>query len=195
MLRVENAIAYCCEDISLIENYDKAIADVTQTWHCHHRLEIQGDITLTVKELKLRRLYYNRPASELIFLTSKEHVRLHRLGKKLPKETCLKFSKYHTGLKYTEEMKRKLNESRKGKPGPMKGRKHSEETKLKMAKAATNRILSEDTKQKISLAHKGKPTWNKGKRMSEETKKRLSEAKKGKPSPKKGKTYKQKENK
>ena len=31
--------------------------------------------------------------------------------------------------------------------------------------------------------------------MSEETKKRLSEAKKGKPGPKKGKTYKQKENK
>lgn len=30
---------FCCEDISKIENYEKAIVDVTQTWHCHHRLE------------------------------------------------------------------------------------------------------------------------------------------------------------
>ena len=28
---------YCCEDPSLIENYDKAIADTTQTWEIHHR--------------------------------------------------------------------------------------------------------------------------------------------------------------
>ena len=34
-----NASKYCCEDISLIENYDKAIEDKTQYWHCHHRLE------------------------------------------------------------------------------------------------------------------------------------------------------------
>ena len=195
MLSVENTIAYCCEDISLIENYDKAMADTTQTWHCHHRLEIQGNLTLTAKELKLQRLYYNRPASELIFLTSKEHVRLHRLGKKLPKETCLKFSKYHTGLKYTEEMKRKLNESRKGKPSPMIGRKHSEETKAKISQSLKGKKLSEEHKQKLSLAHEGKPAWNKGKKMSEETRRKMSEARKGKPSPKKGKTYKQKENK
>ena len=31
---------YCCEDISLIENYEKAIADITQIWVCHHRFEI-----------------------------------------------------------------------------------------------------------------------------------------------------------
>ena len=176
MLRVENAIAYCCEDISLIENYDKAMADTTQTWHCHHRLEIQGDITLTAKELKLQRLYYNRPASELIFLTSKEHVRLHRLGKKLPKETCLKFSKYHTGLKYTEEMKRKLNESRKGKHGPLYGKKLSEEHKSKISKSHVGMKASEETKLKLSESHKGKPSWNKGKHLSEEHKRKLSES-------------------
>lgn len=28
-----------CTTPNLIENYDKAIADKTQTWICHHRLE------------------------------------------------------------------------------------------------------------------------------------------------------------
>lgn len=31
---------YCCEDISKIENYEEAVADTTQMWHCHHRLEL-----------------------------------------------------------------------------------------------------------------------------------------------------------
>lgn len=31
---------YCCEDISKIENYDKAIADTTQVWECHHKMEL-----------------------------------------------------------------------------------------------------------------------------------------------------------
>ena len=30
---------YCKEDISKIKNYDKAIADTTKTWHCHHSEE------------------------------------------------------------------------------------------------------------------------------------------------------------
>lgn len=72
----------CCEDICLIENYDKAINDINQTWDCHHRLEI--DMNLSYKELIERDLYYNRPASELIFLTHSEHTSLHMNGKKLP---------------------------------------------------------------------------------------------------------------
>ena len=67
----------CCEDIRLIENYDKAINDNDVTWHCHHRLEIQNDCVVTVKELKERNLYFNRPASELIFLSPSEHHKLH----------------------------------------------------------------------------------------------------------------------
>ena len=70
---------YCCEDISLIENYDKAIADTKQIWHCHHRKEI--DENLSLKQIKEQELYYNRPASELIFLTKSEHQALHRIGK------------------------------------------------------------------------------------------------------------------
>ena len=30
---------FCCEDISLIENYEQALNDQTQMWECHHRKE------------------------------------------------------------------------------------------------------------------------------------------------------------
>ena len=66
---------YCKEDPSLIENYDKAINDNTQIWECHHRLET--DLNLSMQELKDRNLYYDRPPSELIFLTKAEHSRIH----------------------------------------------------------------------------------------------------------------------
>ena len=34
---------FCKDDISRIENYDKAVADPTQTWVIHHRLELTLD--------------------------------------------------------------------------------------------------------------------------------------------------------
>ena len=36
---------FCKEDLTKIENYDKAIADTTHTWHCHHRTEIWWNCT------------------------------------------------------------------------------------------------------------------------------------------------------
>ena len=49
----ETVKKFCSEDPSLIENYDLAIADETQTWECHHRLEIQEDGTrLSISDLK-----------------------------------------------------------------------------------------------------------------------------------------------
>ncbi len=68
-------IDYCCEDISLIENYYKAIADKTQIWICHHRLETELD--LSKQELIEMGLYFYRPASELILVTKSEHNSLH----------------------------------------------------------------------------------------------------------------------
>ena len=77
MISERRSKLYCCEDISLIENYKYAIEDTTQIWECHHRLEIQNGIFKSDKELKSENLYYSRPASELIFLTHKEHKKLH----------------------------------------------------------------------------------------------------------------------
>ncbi len=83
MISERRARLYCSEDISLIENYDKAIADTTQTWHCHHINEIRtlpsGMIAYTSQqELKDKGRYYKCPANELIFLTREEHNRIHR---------------------------------------------------------------------------------------------------------------------
>lgn len=43
-----------CRRPELIENYDKAIADTTQTWDCHHRLELMttgGVVDATKQDL------------------------------------------------------------------------------------------------------------------------------------------------
>ena len=63
---------YLDGDETLIENYDKAIADTTQTWVCHHRRELEPD-RKTSEDLKALGLYWNRPPEELIFLTSSDH--------------------------------------------------------------------------------------------------------------------------
>lgn len=108
---------YCCEDPSLIENYNEAVTDITQVWDLHHRLEIQGDKKVSIKELKTAGLYYHRPAIELIFLTHSEHLKLHNHNYKPSNETKSKISKSHIGLQ-----------------SPMKGKHHSEDTKQKMRK-------------------------------------------------------------
>lgn len=115
---------FCCEDISLIENYQKAINDSNETWHCHHRLEIQGDIRYSRRQLIEMKLYYERPASELIFLTLVEHSRIHWLGKKRGK--------------FSDEHKKKLSERKIGNSFHT-GCKNSEESKAKMSIAAKNR--------------------------------------------------------
>ena len=76
---------YCSEDISLIENYDLAIADTTKTWCCHHRAEILPCGVFKPEDLKKFGLYFNRPASELIFMTKADHNVLH--NKNPTKET------------------------------------------------------------------------------------------------------------
>lgn len=75
MIKEMNAYAFCKEDISLIENYDKAMEDKSQSWDCHHRTEIWWNCTS--QELIDNECYYHRPAKELIFLTHAEHAKLH----------------------------------------------------------------------------------------------------------------------
>lgn len=80
-----NTKKFCKEDPSMIENYDKAIADETQIWHCHHRDEIRtlpsGMIAIhSREELKEIGRYYDCPANELIFLCPADHSKLHHTG-------------------------------------------------------------------------------------------------------------------
>lgn len=98
--RVDRIKKYCCEDISLIENYNEAIIDKEQTWEIHHKLEIE--LNKTQKELMELNLYYNRPAIELIFLTKSEHSKIHSIGNKRFK-----------GHKLSDETKQKMADGRR----------------------------------------------------------------------------------
>jgi group I intron endonuclease len=103
------------------------------------------------------------------------------------------------GITYTEESKKKISESNKGKNA---GKKHSDQTRKKMSEAQnkpeiknklstirTGKRLSEETKQKIREARIGKnlseEIKNKmsqakiGKKHSEQTKKKIGESNKG----------------
>ena len=80
MIKESNAKKYCCDNISLIENYQEAIADQKRMWDIHHRKECdsEGKTLFTHKQLKEMNLYYNRPAKELIFVTRSMHKKIHR---------------------------------------------------------------------------------------------------------------------
>lgn len=157
MIHLKHTNKFCKDDISLIENYDKAVTDTTQMWDCHHRDEIRilpsGMIVIrSLAELKENGRYYNCPANELIFLTRSEHMKLH--------------SKYKS-----IETRRKMSESFKGKNNPIYGKHRSEETKRKISEAHKGKTASEETKRKMSAVRKGK-------KFSAEHKRKLSEARK-----------------
>ena len=80
MINEYNAKRFCSEDISLIENYHEAIADQTKMWDTHHRRECDenGRTLFTKKQLIEMKLYFNRPAEELVFVTKSMHNKLHR---------------------------------------------------------------------------------------------------------------------
>lgn len=140
-----NAKYYCCEDMSKIENYDKMLSNTSQVWDCHHRLETHNSdgerrlVDLSIKELQALDMYYDRPASELIFLTHSEHCKLHHVG--------------------NNDLYKKISDSRTGKPHPHKGDKGrvvTKETRDKISKKLQGRHLSDEVRQKLSDSHKGK---------------------------------------
>ena len=136
---------YCRDDISLIENYDKAVSDTTQLWHCHHRRET----IFSRKDLIEIGEYYNRPACELIFLTPFEHLSLHNLGKPSwmkgkhhSADTCKKIA-VNNGCFW-------------------KGKHRSAETCKKIAEANKGKRRSAQTCKKIGEARKGMHWYNNG---------------------------------
>lgn len=117
-----------CKDYENIENYDKAKADNFKGWDCHHRLETHTSdgerrlVDITKKELIALNIYYNRPASELIFMKHSEHQFLHHKGKIRSDEAKKKMSEvWNYDKHFTEEAKIKMSEAKKGKPSNTKG--------------------------------------------------------------------------
>jgi Zn-finger nucleic acid-binding protein len=77
-------------------------------------------------------------------------------------ETKILISNLHKGKKLTEEHKKKVGDSLRGKK---------------------KKPLSDETKKKLSLSLKGRKCWNKGKPFSDEVKRKMSESGKGKQTP------------
>ena len=160
MINESQSRKFCRDDISKIENYEEAINDKTQTWDLHHRLELtlDGEFALTVSQLKMHDMYYNRPYYELIFLTPAEHRRLHNMN--MSEETRRKMSEAQKGEKnhffgkhLSEEHRKKLSEAKKGENHPLFGKHHSEETRKKMSEAQKGKKhgpMSEEHRRKIS---------------------------------------------
>ena len=181
---------YCKDDIRLIENYEQALNDNTQTWHCHHRLET--DLGLSPEDLKDHGLYFNVPAKELIFLTKNDHFKIHRLN-----------ALEKTEIKRSKSIKQYYKEhpdAMKGENNPMfcKNKKDhmSEEAYNKMCIRISESMkrlhkdnpMSEETKQKI------RKTWEEkykngyvskmiGHVFSEERNQKIRESHKGKKNP------------
>ena len=162
MINEKQTKKFCKEDISKIKNYDKAIADTTQTWDCHHMTETWWNCSM--KELIENECYYHRKACELIFLTHEEHMRLHMkgrkgekspmYGKKHSEESRIKMSEARKGRTQSDETKKKIAESLKGYTPWNKGKTVSDETRKKISMAAKGRIFTDETRKKMSEAAK-----------------------------------------
>lgn len=151
----ETKVKQYCKDFKRIENYEKAINDNTQVWHCHHRLEIMpfSKKQCSVKLLKEQGLYYHLSPESLIFLTPLEHKRLHNCGKVVSEETKKKIADYNRGKKHTVEWKRNMSEKMKN---------MSDETKKKMSKSRIGHIVTTETRKKVGNANRGRKYYNNG---------------------------------
>ena len=63
-------------ELTKIENYELAHSEGFYGWVIHHRL----GMSMSRWDLMNRNLYYRRPAEELIFLTTANHLQLHHSG-------------------------------------------------------------------------------------------------------------------
>lgn len=102
-----------CRHPELIENYDKAVADTTQVYEVHHKLETHfsdgierpRNAQLSKAELVALDMYFDRPPEEFIFLTKAGHRELHNTGKKRSDEIKRKIS---TAQKNREDLSKKV---------------------------------------------------------------------------------------
>ena len=130
-----------CKDYTKIENYDDAISDTTQTWHCHHR----NERFYTKQELIDLGLYYDCPPCELIFLKPKDHYAEHHKGRIIGAK---KMSKSRKGNKSWNKNKTKLSTY------------WNFYTNVYMRLFEKPYVCSDETKKKISEYKKGQKGHN-----------------------------------
>ena len=149
-----NVKKYCCEDPSLIENYELALKDKANEWDCHHKLEIHSDYRNTPDDLIMMGLYYNRPACELIFLRKGNHTSSHNKGVKKSETHKKNLSKARTGL-HNKVKRKPLTEEQKY--------NISNGTKKAMDNDELRKHLSYKAKARVALHPIPNANWKKGK--------------------------------
>lgn len=160
MINSYNVKKYCCENPSLIENYEIAVNDKHEKWDIHHRLETEEGISAT--ELKKQNRYFNRPASELIFLSHREHAKIHNEGVTRPEYVGKKISEATKGKiispETIEKQRATLIEYYKTHNACNKGFKNSKEANEKVS----NTLKYKYKTGEITI-------WNKGKTKETDT--------------------------
>lgn len=149
MVSKRMAEKYCKEDISLIENYDIAVADTQNKWVIHHRDEVKIlpsgiRVNRSREYLKEIGLLFDCPANELIFMLQKDHAKLHFTG-----------HTYTNGRILSAEQRLKC--SRPGEQNGMYGKHHSEESRNKISvnkRGKHIKSFTDEHKRKIAEANK-----------------------------------------
>lgn len=145
---------FCCENKDLIENYQLAKTNNFKGWVIHHRLETHTSngerrlVELTRFELDALGMYYNRPASELIYLTRGQHNTIHKKDK-----PCVG----NIGKHHSDETKEKMSKVDKSYM-----QTDAYRAALRAGKAKSNYIMSDETKKKMSESRKGLHWYNNG---------------------------------
>lgn len=158
-----NWYKFCSEPLDKIEHYEEALSEGFKGWCIHHRREIQPDGTrMSRQELKDKDLYYDRPASELVFMRKREHTTLHWLGKHMPEEVKNKISqtrlqriangeiKVDTSCLHTPEVRAKISIANKKRLADKKNH------------PMYGKYQTQESCHKNSLAQRGRHWWNDG---------------------------------
>ena len=130
----------------------------------------------------------------IIFVTEEEHTAIHKVSEETRRHMCESQRIRRKNTVVSEETKKKISESNKGRPGmigenhPMYGKHHSDESKKKMSDAIKanptsywkGKSLSEEHRRKLSESGKGKHSGENngmyGKHLSEEQKRKMGES-------------------
>lgn len=125
MINEKYAKKYCKDDIRKIKNYEEAIKS-DKMYDCHHILEltIDQDFAHSREDLKRLGMYWKRPYFELVFLESREHYLMHRVGK--GRDNNIDVKSRNTRIKNGSSLGER--NGMYGKPSPFRGKKHTIDT-------------------------------------------------------------------